>query len=88
MEKHEKPGPTTEKKHQKKDLSKKMCDRCKTRTPHEQTTEGVYGYNYYLDYTCDVCGCVQSVISNKAQPHIVTEYTWSSGTGTGIQYAS
>ena len=60
-----------------------MCDRCNTRTHHEQTTEGVHGYSYYLDYTCDVCGCVQSVISNKAQPHIVTEYSIS----TGIQYA-
>tara|TARA_B110001454_G_scaffold184679_1_gene180489 strand:- start:461 stop:658 length:198 start_codon:yes stop_codon:yes gene_type:complete len=64
-----------------------MCDRCKTRTHHEQTSEGVYGYEYYLDYTCAVCGCVKPVLNNKAQPHIVTEYTVSTGTGTGIAYA-
>lgn len=85
MENHKKHG--LKKKQKKKGPSKKMCDRCNTRTHHEQTTEGVHGYNYYLDYTCDVCGCVQSVMSNKAQPHIVTEYTVSTGTGTGIQYA-
>lgn len=78
-EKKKKHNPRPKKEVLAKNLLKKTCDVCKKRTHHDQTSEGVLGYRYYLDYTCAVCGSVRSFTSAKQQPHIITEYTISTG---------
>ena len=48
------------------------CSRCDKKTPQTRTSEGYGGTQYYLDYTCDVCGCI-NLFPTKA-PKVSTTY--------------
>ena len=56
----------------------KHCQRCKGKTEQEQTSEGFAGKIYYNDFTCSVCGAVNS-FKKVGEPKFVTEYCINTG---------
>ena len=64
------------KKMKKKNL--KHCQRCEEKTEQEKTSEGFGGKIYYNDFTCSVCGAVNSFVK-KGLPKFVTEYCINTG---------
>ena len=52
---------------------KKMCRRCKTKTEHDNSSEGFAGNIYYEDWCCTVCGSY-TLIPKKGEPKFETEW--------------
>ena len=48
------------------------CSRCDKKTAQTRFSEGYAGKQYYLDYMCNECGCI-NMFPTKA-PEIATKY--------------
>ena len=48
------------------------CSRCDKKTAQTRYSEGFAGTQYYLDYMCDECGCI-NIFPTKT-PKIKTQY--------------
>ena len=48
------------------------CSRCDKKTAQTRYSEGYAGKQYYLDYMCNECGCI-NMFPTKA-PKIATKY--------------